>query len=128
MLFNQSFPLSGVLFNPCPPEELLEFDGRGHELITGEVGPTSEDITIHFNTQDVKGVGLTSGDAYEIPENEKVDLVITSVPFTFDEQFDIRFRLIRAGSADNLWMRQTVEISFPPGNVQIKRNQVECRG
>jgi len=128
VLFNQSLPFSDFAFNSCPPPEVVEFDGRGHEVITGETGPGSQDITFHFNTQDVKGVGLTSGDAYEVPDNEKEDFVFTSLPLTFDDQFDMRFRLIRAGSADNLWIRQTVETSFPPFNVQVKRNQIECRG
>src|SRR5438876_10135820 len=74
VLFNESFPVAGIVFNPWPPAGCVEFDGRGHEVITGETSPTSEDIIIHFNFQGVNGVGLASGDVYQIPDNSKTDI------------------------------------------------------
>jgi hypothetical protein len=123
---NDKFPVSGTLFNSCPPQELVEFEGFFHFLVTGEETPTSSDIKIHVNLQGVSGVGLTSGDRYSIAQNEKTDIEFT--PTTSEQETDFRFRLIRQGSDDNLWVRQTFRFTFPPGTFELIRNETECRG
>ena len=97
-------------------------------LVTGEIGPTSEDITFHFNAQDIKGVGLTSGDVYEVLDNAEQNMTFAFPPLTQSEKSDVRFRLIRHGSADNLWMRFSFTFTYPPGTFEITRDQLECRG
>ena len=128
LLSNAQFSIAGNLFNPCAPSELVAFTGSIHQVVTGEITPTSVDIKIHSNTQGVAGVGLTSGDRYRILQNVNADNDVTCPPTTGSEEVDVRFRLIRQGSNDNLWRRQTLRFTFNPFSVEVIRNEIECRG
>jgi len=55
-------------------------------------------------------------------------MTLTDVPPTFSEEIDLRYRLIRAGSLDNLWLRVTVTFTVPPGTTDVRRLEIECRG
>jgi hypothetical protein len=124
-----SIPVSGVLENPCPPTELLAFEGRLHIVEDIETTPTEVTARVRINAQDIEGVGLTSGDMYRVEDNIKNDFSFTIVPpFEFQQEVDVRFRLIREGSDDNLWMRFKARFTFPPGTTEILKNELECRG
>ena len=41
---------------------------------------------------------------------------------------DDRYLLVRQGSEDNEWVRMTGSFSFPPGDSETIRAEVECRG
>lgn len=124
---NESIDISGTIFNGCAPSELVAFEGRIHQnVIIDDDGAGTVKVQIRSNTQNLHGVGLTSGDKYTIHQNVKNDFELT--PTTTEQEFDIRFRVIRQGSDDNLWLRQTVRFTFPPGTVEIIRNEFECRG
>jgi hypothetical protein len=127
-LLNERHPITGTVSNPCPPAEPVAFEGSVHEVITGEVSPTSIDTKTHVNAQGIQGVGLVTGARYEVPENEKTDFELSFRPFTIDETIEIRFRLIRQGSLDNFWFRLTERFTFPPFHLEIIRFEVECRG
>lgn len=126
---NYTYDISGGVYNPCPPAELVLVQGSIHFLITGEQTPAGSDVKVHLNTQGIEGVGLTSGDRYQWILNEKYDFEFSNVPpFPFEQEFEYRYRLIRQGSDDNLWVRQTVRYSYPPFEFEIIRNEFECRG
>lgn len=128
-LSNEKFYISFTAFNPCPPTELVAVEGWYHYLVTGEQTPAGSDIKIHLNTQGIEGVGLTSGDRYQFIQNQKSDFEFSNVPpFPFEQEFDFRYQLIRQGSDDNLWIRQTTRFSYPPYEFEIIRNEFECRG
>jgi hypothetical protein len=127
-ILNEKFPISSIVFNPCPPAEPVAFEGTFHEVVTGEVSPTSIDIKVHLNTQELHGVGLVTGDRYEVIENEKADEEFSTPPPRLDETIDLRERLIRQGSLDNFWFRVTEHVTFPPLKIEIIRLEVECRG
>lgn len=129
-LSNEQIPVAGALvFNPCPPAETVEIlNGFLHFLVTGEVGPTSQDITIHVNGQGIEGVGTVTGERYSVPDNEKTSITFTQVPLSFTQETDFRLRLIRAGELDNLWLRVTFTFTFPPGTIDVRRMEIECRG
>jgi hypothetical protein len=115
--------------NTCPPEEEVQIlNGFLHTLVTGEIGETSADVTIHVNAEDIEGVGLVTGARYSQPANSTDEITLTAVPFTQSEEFDLRYRLIREGSPDNLWLRITFTFTFPPGTEEIRRFEIECRG
>lgn len=124
--FNDKIFVSGTLFNPCPPEEFVAFEGFVHSHATGDLTPPDFDFKFHFNAQGVEGVGLTSGDGYSIQENAKDDVVASGE--VLDETFDDRFRMIRRGSRDNLWLRFKVRLTAPPFTVEIIKDEIECRG
>jgi len=97
--------------------------------VTDETTPTEVHVKVHVNAQDIEGVGLTSGDMYRVEDNVLNEFSFTLVPpFEFEQELDVRFRLIREGSDDNLWMRFTARFTFPPGDLEIIRNELECRG
>ena len=96
--------------------------------MTGEIGETSEDVTIHVDAEGIEGVGLVTGERYSVPANETDEITLTDVPPTFSEEFDLRYRLIRAGSLDNLWLRVTFTFTVPPGTTDVRRLEIECRG
>lgn len=123
---NQSFDISGTILNPCPPAEPVAYSGSIHLLVTGTETPTLIDAKAHINTQGISGVGLVSGDQYNIQENVREDFVITTS--SADEFVDVLFRVVRQGSLDNLWLRQTYRFTFPPSHFEIIRDEMECRG
>ena len=129
-LANESVPVAGTFaINTCPPEEDVQIlNGFLHTLVTGEIGETSEDVTIHIDAEGIEGVGLVTGERYSLPANETNEMTLTGVPPTFSQEFDLRYRLIREGSLDNLWLRVTVTFTFPPGTTDVKRLEIECRG
>jgi hypothetical protein len=133
-IFNESFPVSGLAFNSCPPQEFVEFEGRLHVLVTSEETPTEVSFKTHVNAQEIEGVGLTSGDIYRVEDNAKDEVTFTFLPtFSSEQEQDFRFRLIREGPEDNLWFRFTFRSSFdpariPPFEFEIIRNDLECRG
>ena len=129
-LANERVPVAGSFeFNPCPPEEVVNItDGYFHFLVTGEVGPTTEDVTIHVNAESIEGVGETTGARYSVPANSSDETIITDAPPTLTEDYDLRFRLVREGSPDNLWLRLTFAVALPAGTTDVRRMEIECRG
>jgi hypothetical protein len=113
--------------NSCPPAELVQIiDGRFHVNSVMETSPDgTQTFKVHFNAQGFEGVGLTSGDRYRIMDNDKVEVVITET--SFDLVSHDRFRLIREGSLDNLWLRVHVQIT-DDGEPVFTRFDIECRG
>jgi len=115
--------------NPCPPEEVVDIlNGFLHFVVTEEIGPTSSDVTIHVNGEGIEGVGQVTGARYSVPLNENDETTFTVEPPTESEEADLRLRLIREGSLDNFWLRVTATTTIPPGTVDVKRMEIECRG
>jgi hypothetical protein len=127
-LFNDKVDVSGTFLSSCPPTEPVAFQGSIHVHATGEISPTRTDIKFHANAQGIEGVGLTSGDRYNVPQNTKDDLEFSSPPPRIEEEFDLRFRLIRQGSDDNFWLRFKFRFSFPPFEFELIKLEIECRG
>ena len=115
--------------NPCPPEEVVDIlNGFLHFVVTEEIGPTSSDVTIHVNGEGIEAVGQVTGARYSVPLNENDETTFTVEPPTESEEADLRLRLIREGSLDNFWLRVTATTTIPPGTVDVKRMEIECRG
>jgi len=129
-LANERVPLAGSFaINTCPPEEEVQIvSGFLHTVVTGEIGATTEDVTIQVNAEDVEGVGLVTGARYTQPATSKEEITITDVPPTLRQEFDLRYRLIREGSLDDLWFRFTFKLTVPPGTDDVSRLEIECRG
>ena len=128
LLSNTQTSIAGTLFNPCAPAEFVAITGSVHRVVTGEITPTSASIKFHLNNQGVSGVGFTSGDQYRFLQNVSQTFDVTFPPTTGSLDVDTRFRLIRQGSNDNLWLRQTFRITFNPFSVTLIRSEFECRG
>jgi len=129
-VLNERVPVAGTFaVNTCPPEEDVDLlKGFLHYVVTEEIGPTSADVTIHVDAEGIEGVGQVTGARYSVPINETDEVTITEVPFTSREEFDLRYRLIREGSLDDLWLRITFTLTVPPGTEDVRRLEIECRG
>ena len=129
-LLNERVSVAGTFQeNPCPPEEVVDIlNGFLHFVVTEEIGPTSSDVTIHVDGEGIEGVGQVTGARYSVPLNEKDETTFTVEPATVSEEADLRLRLIREGSLDNFWLRITATSTVPPGTVDVKRMEIECRG
>jgi hypothetical protein len=125
-VLNDKIDISGTVFNDCPPAEPVAFTGSIHVLATGTLTPTNIDAKVHENTQGISGVGLVTGDRYSVLENVNEDFVASGS--LVNEFLDVRLRLVRQGSLDNLWIRQTVRVTSPPFHIEFIRNEIECRG
>jgi hypothetical protein len=130
VIVNEKVPVAGSFaINTCRPEEVVDIlNGFLHFVVTEEIGPTSTDVTIHVNAEGIEGVGLVTGERYSVPINQKDEITVTAEPPTISQEFDLRFRLIRAGSLDDLWLRITFTLTFPPGTTDVRRMEIECRG
>jgi len=128
-ILNERVPVAGTFaVNTCPPEEVVDLlSGFLHYVVTADIGPTSADITTHVDAEGIEGVGQVTGARYSVPINEKDEITLTDVPPTSREEFDLRFRLIREGSLDNLWLRITFTVTVP-GTEDVRRLEIECRG
>ena len=123
-ILNERFPISGIATdNTCAGAEAVAFEGWAHLLVTGE----QTDRKVRLNAV-AEGVGLVSGDRYIGIQNNNAEFVTSAGGSTTDEEVDVRFRLIRQGSEDNFWLRLTFRLTFPPGEVEIIRDEIECRG
>jgi len=129
-ILNEKVPVAGMFaVNTCPPEEVVDLlSGFLHYVVTEEIGPTSADVTIHVDAEGIEGVGQVTKERYSVPINETDEVTITDVPFTSSEEFDLRYRLIREGSLDDLWLRITFTLTVPPGTEDVRRLEIECRG
>jgi hypothetical protein len=129
-ILNEKVPVAGMFaVNTCRPEEVVDLlSGFLHYVVTEDIGPTSTDVTIHIDAEGIEGVGQVTGARYSVPINEKDEVTIRDVPPTFREEFDLRYRLIREGSLDNLWFRFTFTFTVPPGTEDVRRFEIECRG
>jgi len=127
---NERVPVTGMFaVNTCPPDEVVDLlSGYLHYVVTEEIGPTSADVTIHVDAEGIEGFGQITKERYSVPINETDEVTITDVPPTFTEEFDLRYRLIREGSLDDLWLRVTFTFTDPPGTLDVRRLEIECRG
>ena len=115
--------------------DVVVFHGRGHTVTTVSISGSTADIDLHFNTQDVTGVG-TSGTIYELAEVYKVDEVMNLQSAHAEEDFKGHIRAISRGNRDNFLLDAIYHISFdvtPTGQATNVRTttvklKARCRG
>src|SRR5690348_15647563 len=65
---NETIDLSGLVVSPCTGEEVA-FQGTGHVVAT--ITPNTDgtfSVSVHFNTQNVTGVGVETGTKYQLSQ------------------------------------------------------------
>ena len=115
--------------------DVVVFRGSTHTVTTVSISGNTAHIDLHFNTQDVFGVGA-SGIIYRLAEIYKVDEDIDLQGARAEEDFKGQIRVISRGNTDNFLLDATYHISFDispagqPTNVKtetVKMN-ARCRG
>lgn len=128
LLYQYRYVLINTIFNPCAPEEDVAIEGPIHYVVTGEPEtPTSMHYKVHVNMQGIEGVGLVSGDRYRVLQNDGEEQEVSFPPLYQAFHYDSRYRVIRQGSSDDLWIRQTGSYSSATG-ILVETFTMECRG
>lgn len=121
---SRTLPLHFIRSNECTGED-VEITGTIHF-----VSKTQRDggIVGHFNYQDVRGIGLTSGTEYRV---SAVDHVHLSAPFPSSVHSVRSFRMIAPGSDDNLLVHVLMHITVTANgdvSASIERLSNRCVG
>lgn len=126
--FNQRFPTSFVMANPCTGEPVLV---TGSYHISGVIDATETSISFrtHANTQGMQGVGTITGDKYVFTLMENDDVTTTFGPNATDrEEIVFHYHVISQGSADNFDAFVAYTVSAPPLVIEYSRNDARCTG
>ena len=124
---NEIIPLTGTVLSPCTGE-MVQFDGRAH-VVTATT-PTDGGFTLayHFNTQNVSGVGLTTGAKYQISDVLSQQETAMFVPLSASADVAIHFRIISDGNLDNFLADFVYTFTFPDLSQTYRIQNVRCNG
>jgi Flp pilus assembly protein TadG len=127
---NEWLDISGTAFNECVPEDVF-LSGRVHIVLTESLSGSTLTAKIHENFNDLKGVGLTSGDTYHLNLAVKADETLTvDPPFPFVEDISETAILVSNGPGDNLKIHiiETVTYDGTDFTFVVKKFVIDCRG
>jgi hypothetical protein len=128
---NETFPLSGFLFNPCTGE-LLQFTGQGHDTFRVTFDSAGgEHIGGHFNVQGIKAVGLSTGINYVGTEADNNQFNFGFTKGAAEETQVSNFTAISQGSAPNFVVHFLFHITVNAnGDITsfVDNFSAECRG
>jgi hypothetical protein len=107
---NVSFPLGYGVWVPCAAGgagEVVELDGTLHSVyhVTFDSAGGLH-VHSHFNSQDVSGVGLSSGNRYRSGEASDSEFNANGVQLALELSFEHQLNLIGQGTAPNLRLRE----------------------
>ena len=121
-----------VIHNPCT-NETIELAGICHVFGHGVYDPktnTSKD-EFHINLQGIKGVGLTSGNYYQVQDNISARTIISHDGCVLTFSLSETFRIIapNANNNFNLIMKLTYTLDLCTSEYTVKRDEfsTECR-
>jgi hypothetical protein len=127
---NEWLDISGNQPNTCNGEDTF-LSGRVHVVTTQSTNGTLTRIRIHENLNDLKGVGLTTGDTYHLNAAIKVDVTMDAAPpFPFSGDELLTAELVSNGPGDNLklFIIATVTFDGTTTTIEIKKIRIECHG
>lgn len=124
---NQTIDISGVVVSPCTGEAIA-YQGSSH--VVASVTTTADGFTVsyHFNTQNITGVGVTTGTQYQISDTFKEVENTVTAPLGESAQASEEYRVVSQGSSDNFLVHAIYTFTFPPFNVTYKVNDTQCTG
>lgn len=114
--------------NPCNGELIHFTDARYH--VNGTITQTADsyDARLHLNTEDFKGVGLTTGLQYIYHQQTLQENDVTFNPLTQRFETAISYSVISQGSTDNFMADLAYSFTYPPGTFEITRDDARCTG
>lgn len=127
---NEWVAISGNQPNTCNGEDTF-LSGRVHVVMTQSTNGDVTTLKIHENFDDLKGVGLTTGDTYHLNAAIKVDETLDAAPpFPFSEDELLTAELVSDGPGDNLKILIIETFSFDGTDftTTIKKVMIECHG
>ena len=124
---SQTVEISGVVVSPCTGESIA-YQGSSH--IVASVDTTADGFTLsyHFNTQNVTGVGVTTGTQYQIIDTFKEVENTVTVPLGESGQAAEEYHIVSQDSTDNFLLHATYTFTYPPFNVTYQANDAQCTG
>ena len=115
----QKFTFNTFLFNPCYGEsgEFVQITGEAQNIFHLHMDKNDgAHLSIHFNTQRVKGVGLTSGLQYMFKDSS--DLTVSNRIVPFELTWVTRSRLIAQGQTADFFMKTFMKATVNANGVQ----------
>ena len=100
VLLNERMPITTTFLDECTGEE-IQITGEAHLLASITTTPDGRMRRHAHVNLNAKGVGLTSGNVYEINDNFKIREVTDPADCAFKYQDVERIRLISKGSQPN---------------------------
>lgn len=127
-------PFDQLVFVPCAIDgagEFLLISGNLHIVSHQSVDANSGfHSTVHFQPQDVRGEGQTSGDIYQGTGVTRENFYLADGGLPFTRTFVNNFRMIGQGPGNNLLVHETVHLTFDAnGNLtaNVGNLSMECR-
>ena len=98
--------------------------------VNGTITRTADsfDAKLHLNTEDFKGVGLTTGLQYIYHQQTRQENEVTFNPFTQRFETAVSYSVISQGSTDNFMADFAYSFTYPPANFEITRDEARCTG
>jgi hypothetical protein len=129
---NEWLDISGNQPNTCNGEDTF-LSGRVHFVLTESTNGNITTIKLHENFDDLKGVGLTTGDRYHLNAAIKVRVdqtIEATPPFPFTGEEHLTAELVSNGPGDNLKLFAIFTVTFDgtTSTVEIKKLRIECHG
>jgi hypothetical protein len=127
--FNERFPFSITVANPCPPAEDVAVEGTLHVVQHGETDESGSAFRTHLNLHG-KGVGAVTGQLYELVQTGRQEAEVTTTPFGIITESTSNFGLIRQGSLDNVFVHARLRVVCDENGcrAEIDQTETECRG
>jgi hypothetical protein len=123
---NEQYEIAGYTqFNPCTGE-LITYSGRYHVNGTITTTENGEDVKIHLNTEDFKGVSSTGTEYIYHQQTHQAD-EFTYDPFTETYVSRVTFMNVSQGPTDNYRYEEVYTFTYPPGNSQFTIEE-KCTG
>ena len=124
---NQTVDVAGTLDSPCTGE-VIAFDGSAHIAMTLDESDAGVTLNYHLNTQNISGVGLTSGVKYNLNQvmNEAASALF--IPTSQSGDVTVHYRIISQTGLDNFLADIVYTFTYPPLTITEKTNNVRCTG
>jgi len=128
---NDFVPFAQAAFVPCAnggAGELVLIEGTLHVQNHLTINNNRLSLKVHFQPQGAEGTGTVTGDKYQatgVTQEHDAVGVIGASQFTFVNNF----RIIGAGTGNNLQVHQLIEITIDANNIirtNVINTSIEC--
>lgn len=124
---SETMDISGTIVSPCTGEAIA-YQGSAHLVVNVDQTIAGEEVTTHFNTQNLSGVGLVTGTKYQISDAFREDETTQLLSATGSADVAEHLRVISADSLDNFLVDLVYTITFPPLQFTYQTKNRVCEG
>lgn len=130
VVFNEIIPYDWTTTNPCTGED-IHISGNIHMINTKTIDASGGvHMIMHQNDQDVSGVGLTSGDKYQVQGGEHIEF-ISQDGTAGTYKGTVTMKLISKGSGDNFILHKVIHATIDADGIMtitFDKDITKCQG